>query len=161
MFNPANGEAIAEIANCGTDETRRAIAAAERAQRDWRVLPAKERGQYLRTLFELMMQHQEDLARIMTLEQGKPLSEARGEVAYGANFLEWFAEEAKRIYGDTIPAPSADRRIVVVKEPVGVVGAITPWNFPNAMLTRKIAPALAAGCTICLLYTSPSPRDRG
>ena len=157
VYNPANGETIAEIANCGTAETRRAIAAAERAQHDWRALPAKQRGQYLRTLFELMLQHQEDLAQIMTLEQGKPLSEARGEVAYGANFLEWFAEEAKRVYGDTIPAPTADRRIVVVKEPVGVVGAITPWNFPNAMLTRKIAPALAAGCTIVCKPANATP----
>ena len=157
VVNPANGEVIAQVANCGTDETRRAIAAAQLAQIQWRAQPAKERGQYLRRLYELMMQHQEDLARIMTLEQGKPLAESRGEIAYGANFLEWFAEEAKRVYGDTIPAPGADRRIVVVKEPVGVVGAITPWNFPNAMLTRKIGPALAAGCTIVCKPANATP----
>jgi len=157
VVNPANGEVIAEVANCGTEETRRAIAAAERAQIQWRARPAKERSQYLRRLFELMMQHQDDLARILTLEQGKPLAESRGEVGYGANFLEWFAEEAKRVYGDTIPAPSIDRRIVVVKEPVGVVGAITPWNFPNAMLTRKIGPALAAGCTIVCKPANATP----
>ena len=157
VTNPANSEVIAEVANCGTAETRRAIEAAERAQLEWRGLSAKQRGHYLRILFELMMQHQEDLARIMTLEQGKPLAESRGEVAYGANFLEWFAEEAKRVYGDTIPAPGGDKRIVVVKEPVGVVGAITPWNFPNAMLTRKIGPALAAGCTIVCKPANATP----
>lgn len=157
VTNPANGDVIAEVANCGTAETRRAIEAAQRAQGAWRALSAKERGHYLRDLFDLMMQHQEDLARIMTLEQGKPLAESRGEIAYGANFLEWFAEEAKRVYGDTIPAPGSDRRIVVVKEPVGVVGAITPWNFPNAMLTRKIGPALAAGCTIVCKPANATP----
>ena len=157
VVNPANGEAIAEIARCGTAETRRAIEAAARAQKDWRSLPAKERGAYVRRLFDLMMAHQDDLAYIMTVEQGKPLAESRGEVVYGANFLEWFAEEAKRVYGDTIPGPASDRRIVVVKEPVGVVGCITPWNFPNAMLTRKIAPALATGCTVVCKPANATP----
>ena len=157
VVNPSSGETIAEIARCGQAETRRAIEAAHAAQRDWRALPAKTRSQYLRRLFDLMMAHQEDLARIMTLEQGKPLTESRGEIAYGASFLEWFSEEAKRVYGDTIPAPSSDKRIVVTKEPVGVVGCITPWNFPNAMLTRKIGPALAAGCTVVCKPANATP----
>ena len=157
VSNPANGEVIADIANCGQAETRRAIEAAERAQVTWRQVPAKERSKMLRALFDLMMANQDDLAQIMTLEQGKPLAEAKGEIAYGAAFLEWFAEEAKRVYGDTIPGPSSDRRIVVVKEPVGVVGCITPWNFPNAMLTRKIGPALATGCTVVCKPANATP----
>ena len=157
VVNPSNGETIAEVARCGQAETRRAIEAAHAAQSDWRALPAKTRSQYLRRLFDLMMAHQEDLARIMTLEQGKPLAESRGEVAYGANFLEWFSEEAKRVYGDTIPAPALDKRIVVTKEAVGVVGCITPWNFPNAMLTRKLGPALAAGCTVVCKPANATP----
>jgi succinate-semialdehyde dehydrogenase/glutarate-semialdehyde dehydrogenase len=155
--NPATGETIAEIAKCGTAETRRAIEAADAALVNWRARPAKERSALLRRWFELMMEAQEDLAQILTAEQGKPLFEARGEVAYGASYIEWFAEEAKRIYGDTIPAPSADKRVVVIKQPVGVVACITPWNFPNAMLTRKIAPALAAGCTVVCKPANETP----
>jgi len=148
IANPATGETVAEVAKCGTAETRRAIEAAETAQVEWRGKTAKERAALLRKWFELMMEAQEDLAQILTAEQGKPLAEARGEIAYGASYIEWFAEEGKRIYGDTIPEPSGDKRVVVIKQPVGVVACITPWNFPNAMLTRKIAPALAAGCTV-------------
>ncbi len=157
VYNPADGSVVAEIARCGGAETRRAIEAAHAAQKSWRALPAKTRSAYLRDLFDLMMANQDDLARIMTLEQGKPLAEAKGEIAYGANFLEWFAEEAKRVYGDTIPGPAPDRRIVVTKEPVGVVGCITPWNFPNAMLTRKIGPALATGCTVVCKPAGATP----
>jgi succinate-semialdehyde dehydrogenase/glutarate-semialdehyde dehydrogenase len=157
VLNPANGETIAEIAKCGTAETRRAIEAAERAQVEWRQRSAKERAAILRRWFELMMEHQEDLAQILTAEQGKPLAEARGEIAYGASYIEWFAEEGKRVYGDTIPQPSPDKRIVVIKQPVGVVACITPWNFPNAMMTRKIAPALAAGCTVVCKPANETP----
>jgi succinate-semialdehyde dehydrogenase/glutarate-semialdehyde dehydrogenase len=157
VLNPANGEIIAEIAKCGTAETRRAIEAAEIAQVSWRKKSAKERAAILRRWFNLMMEAQEDLAQILTAEQGKPLAEARGEIAYGASYIEWFAEEAKRIYGDTIPGPSDDKRIVVIRQPVGVVACITPWNFPNAMLTRKIAPALAAGCTVVCKPASETP----
>jgi succinate-semialdehyde dehydrogenase/glutarate-semialdehyde dehydrogenase len=157
VLNPANGQAIAEVAKCGTAETRRAIEAAERAQIEWRQKTAKERAAVLRRWFDLMMENQEDLAQILTAEQGKPLAEARGEIAYGASYIEWFAEEAKRIYGDTIPAPGNDKRVVVIKQPVGVVACITPWNFPNAMLTRKIAPALAAGCTVVCKPANETP----
>ena len=157
VFNPANGETIAEIAKCGTVETRRAIEAAERAQVEWRSKTAKERAAILRKWFELMLEHQEDLAQILTAEQGKPLAEARGEIAYGASYIEWFAEEGKRVYGDTIPQPSNDKRVVVIKQPVGVVACITPWNFPNAMMTRKIAPALAAGCTVVCKPANETP----
>jgi succinate-semialdehyde dehydrogenase/glutarate-semialdehyde dehydrogenase len=143
IVNPSTGETIAEVAKCGAAETHRAIDAAERAQKDWARRTAKERSQVLRRLYDLMMANQDDLGRILTAEQGKPLEEARGEIAYGAAFLEWFSEEAKRIYGDTIPGPSPDKRIVCIKQPVGVVACITPWNFPNAMLTRKIGPALS------------------
>ena len=146
--NPANGKVIAQMAECGAAETRRAIEAAGRAMGGWRGKSAQQRAAIMRKWFNLMMENQEDLAQIMTAEQGKPLAESRGEIAYGASYVEWFAEEAKRIYGDTIPAPSGDKRIVVIKQPVGVVACITPWNFPNAMLARKIAPALAAGCTV-------------
>ncbi len=155
--NPATGEAVARVAACGAAETRRAIDAASRSQRDWRASNAKERAGALRRLFDLMMANQEDLAVIMTAEQGKPLAESRGEIAYGASFLEWFAEEAKRVYGDTVPGPASDRRIVCVKEPVGVVACITPWNFPNAMLARKIGPALATGCTVVCKPASATP----
>jgi succinate-semialdehyde dehydrogenase/glutarate-semialdehyde dehydrogenase len=155
--NPATGATIAEVAKCGTAETRRGIEAAARAFGLWRQKTAKERAAILRKWFNLMMEHQEDLAQILTAEQGKPLAEARGEIAYGANYIEWFAEEAKRIYGDTIPQPSNDKRIVVIKQPVGVVACITPWNFPNAMLTRKIAPALAAGCTVICKPANETP----
>jgi len=157
VLNPANGETIAEIAKCGTAETRRAIEAAEKAQRSWRKKAVKERAAILRNWFNLIMEAQEDLAQILTAEQGKPLAEARGEIAYGASYIEWFAEEAKRIYGDTIPAPSDDKRVVVIKQPVGVVACITPWNFPTAMLTRKIAPALAAGCTVVCKPANETP----
>jgi len=157
VTNPANGEVIAEVAKCSTAETRRAIEAAAAAFVEWRQRSAKERAACLRKWFNLMMEAQEDLAMIMTMEQGKPLAESRGEIAYGASYIEWFAEEAKRIYGDTIPAPSSDKRIVCIKQPVGVVACITPWNFPNAMLTRKIAPALAAGCTVVCKPANATP----
>ena len=157
VINPATGDTIAEIAKCGTAETRRAIEAAERAQKEWRTRTAKERGTVLRKWFTLMLENLEDLAQILTAEQGKPLAEARGEIAYGANYIEWFAEEAKRVYGDTIPQPSNDKRLIVIKQPVGVVACITPWNFPNAMLTRKIAPALAAGCTVVCKPANATP----
>tara|TARA_B100000686_G_scaffold342167_1_gene420777 strand:+ start:82 stop:1539 length:1458 start_codon:yes stop_codon:yes gene_type:complete len=157
VTNPANGETIAEVASCGTEETRRAIDIAAASMIDWRKRSAKERGSLLRKWFNLMMEAQEDLAQILTAEQGKPLAEARGEIAYGASYIEWFAEEAKRIYGDTIPAPSDDKRVVIIKQPVGVVACITPWNFPNAMLTRKIAPALAAGCTVVCKPANATP----
>ena len=157
VTNPANGEVIAEVAKCSTAETRRAIEAAAEAFIEWRQRTVKERAACLRKWFNLMMEAQEDLALIMTLEQGKPLAEARGEIAYGANYIEWFAEEGKRVYGDTIPQPSNDKRIVCIKQPVGVVVCITPWNFPNAMLTRKIAPALAAGCTVVCKPANATP----
>jgi len=157
VTNPATGEVIAEVAKCSTAETRRAIEAAEAAFPEWRSRTAKERAACLRKWFNLMMEAQEDLALIMTTEQGKPLAESRGEIAYGANYIEWFAEEAKRVYGDTIPQPSNDKRIVCIKQPVGVVACITPWNFPNAMLTRKIAPALAIGCTVVCKPANATP----
>jgi len=157
VTNPANGTVVAEVAKCGTAETRRAIEAAEAALPAWRALPAKQRSGLLRRWFELIMEAQEDLAQILTAEQGKPLAEARGEIAYGAAFIEWFAEEAKRVYGDTIPAPGLDKRIVCIKQPVGVVACITPWNFPSAMLARKIAPALAVGCTVVCKPANATP----
>jgi succinate-semialdehyde dehydrogenase/glutarate-semialdehyde dehydrogenase len=157
VVNPSTGQVIAQVAKCGTRETERAIDAAERAQRDWARRTAKERAGLLRRLYDLMMANQDDLAAILTAEQGKPLEEAKGEIAYGAAFIEWFAEEAKRVYGDTIPGPSPDKRIVCIKQPVGVVACITPWNFPNAMLTRKIGPALAAGCTVVCKPASATP----
>ncbi|HCS64497.1 MAG TPA: succinate-semialdehyde dehydrogenase (NADP(+)) [Cellvibrio sp.] len=155
--NPATGEVVAQVADLGVNETRRAITAAARSQATWAKKTAKERSQLLRGWFDLVIQHQEDLAQILTLEQGKPLAEARSEIAYGASYIEWFAEQAKRIYGDVIAPPSADQRILVIKQPVGVVAAITPWNFPCAMLARKIAPALAAGCTIVAKPASETP----
>ncbi|MDH0499318.1 NADP-dependent succinate-semialdehyde dehydrogenase [Stutzerimonas stutzeri] len=155
IFNPATGELIGTVPNMGRGETRRAIEAAQAAQPAWRALTAKERAARLRRWYELMLENQEDLARIMTAEQGKPLAEARGEVAYAASFLEWFAEEGKRLYGDVIPAHAGDKRILVQKEPVGVTAAITPWNFPSAMITRKAGPALAAGCAMVL---KPAPQ---
>jgi succinate-semialdehyde dehydrogenase/glutarate-semialdehyde dehydrogenase len=157
VTNPANGEVIAAVAKCSTAETRRAIEAAAAAFIEWRKRTAKERSVCLRKWFNLMMEAQEDLAMILTMEQGKPLAEARGEVAYGANYIEWFAEEGKRMYGDTIPQPSNDKRIICIKQPVGVVACITPWNFPNAMLTRKIAPALASGCTVVCKPANATP----
>ncbi|NBC22426.1 MAG: succinate-semialdehyde dehydrogenase [Gammaproteobacteria bacterium] len=157
ITNPSTGETIAEVAKCGAKETERAVDAAERAQKDWARRTAKERSQLLRRFYDLMMENEEDLGRILTAEQGKPLAEARGEIAYGAAFIEWFSEEAKRINGDTIPGPSPDKRIVTIKQPVGVVACITPWNFPNAMLTRKIGPALAAGCTVVCKPANATP----
>jgi succinate-semialdehyde dehydrogenase/glutarate-semialdehyde dehydrogenase len=157
ITNPANGETLAAVACCGTAETRRAIEAAYRAQLNWTDRTVKERSVILRKWFELMMAAQEDLAQILTAEQGKPLAEARGEIAYGASYIEWFAEEGKRVYGDTIAPPSKDKRVVCIKQPVGVVACITPWNFPNAMLTRKIAPALAAGCTVVCKPANATP----
>lgn len=157
ILNPANGESVAQVARVGSAETTRAIEAAERAFASWRETTAKERAGYLREWFDLMMAAQEDLAQILTAEMGKVLAEARGEIAYGANYLEWFAEEGKRVYGDVIPQPANDKRVIVLKQPVGVVACITPWNFPNAMLTRKIAPALAAGCTVVCKPASETP----
>ena len=157
VSNPASGEILGTIPNMGTDETRRAIDAANAAFPAWRAKTAKERSTILRKWFELMMLHQEDLAKLMTAEQGKPLSESRGEIAYAASFIEWFAEEGKRIYGDTIPQHQADKRIVVLKEPIGVCAAITPWNFPAAMITRKAGPALAAGCTMVVKPATATP----
>tara|TARA_R100000005_G_scaffold94720_1_gene73615 strand:+ start:3479 stop:4951 length:1473 start_codon:yes stop_codon:yes gene_type:complete len=155
--NPASGELLVRVAKMGATETRRAINAAQLAMDNWKTWPAKQRAAVLRNWFDLMMEHQEDLARIMTAEQGKVLAESRGEVAYGASFIEWFGEEAKRVNGDVIPGPGADRRIVCIKQPVGVVAAITPWNFPNAMIARKAAPALAAGCSIVIKPASETP----
>ena len=157
VVNPANQEVIAEVANCGADETDAAIDAASNAHTEWAARPAKDRAGLLRRWFDLVMAQQEPLAQLLTLEQGKPLVEARGEIAYGASYIEWFSEEAKRIYGDTIPGPSADKRIITLKQPVGVVACITPWNFPNAMLARKIAPALAAGCTVVCKPANETP----
>jgi succinate-semialdehyde dehydrogenase / glutarate-semialdehyde dehydrogenase len=157
VTNPANGETIGTVPMCGTAETERAIAAAEKAQKGWARLPAKERSGILRKLNDLMLANVDDLALIMTTEQGKPLAESRGEIAYAASFIEWFAEEARRVYGDTIPAPQADRRILALKQPVGVTAAITPWNFPAAMLTRKAGPALAAGCAMVVKPATQTP----
>src|SRR5512134_503032 len=157
VTNPADGSVIGSVPKMGAKETRRAIAAANRAWPEWRARTAKERAVILRRWYELMMANQEDLARLMTAEQGKPLAEGRGEVSYGGSFVEWFAEEAKRIYGDTIPQHQADKRLIVIKEPVGVVASITPWNFPIAMITRKCAPALAAGCTVVAKPAAMTP----
>jgi succinate-semialdehyde dehydrogenase/glutarate-semialdehyde dehydrogenase len=156
VTNPANGEHLADVASVGAAETRRAIEAADLAMQGWKALSAKARSAVLRRWFELIMANQEDLALIMTLEQGKVLAESRGEIAYGASFVEWFGEEAKRVYGDVIPSQS-DRRSIVVKQPVGVVAAITPWNFPNAMISRKVAPALAVGCAIVVKPAAETP----
>ncbi|MGI9406533.1 MAG: aldehyde dehydrogenase family protein, partial [Hyphomicrobiaceae bacterium] len=157
VTNPATGDEIATVPSLGADETRDAIAAAETAFKTWRMTTAKERSTTLRRWFDLQVEHADELAAIMTAEQGKPLAEARCEVIYAASFTEFFAEEAKRINGETIPAHNADARIVVVRQPVGVVAAITPWNFPMAMITRKVAPALAAGCTVVCKPASETP----
>ena len=157
VINPATGDTIARVAKCGTAETKRMIEAAALAQKSWALIPAKERAALLRRWYMLIMDNQEDLAHILTAEQGKPLAEARGEIAYGANYIEWFGEESKRVYGDIIPQPSNDKRIMVIKQPVGVVACITPWNFPNAMLTRKIAPAIAAGCAVVCKPANATP----
>jgi len=155
--NPATGEIIGSVPKLGAAETHEAIEAANRAFPSWSKKTGKERAIVLRKWFDLMMENQEDLARLMTLEQGKPLTESRGEVAYAAAFLEWFGEEAKRVYGDTIPGHQADKRIVVIKQPIGVVACITPWNFPLAMITRKAGPAIAAGCTVVLKPAAQTP----
>ncbi len=157
VTNPVNESVIGSVPNMGKAETRQAIEAAEKAQKDWAKKTAKERSAILRKWFTLMMENQEDLAQIMTAEQGKPLAESRGEVGYGASFIEFFAEEARRIYGETIPSPFANGRMVVIKQPVGVVAAITPWNFPNAMIARKAGPALAAGCAFVCKPASETP----
>ncbi len=157
VTNPARGDVIAKVPDLSVDEVAQAIAAADQARKPWAALAAKERAKVLRKWFDLMMEHQEDLAIIMTAEQGKPLAEARGEVAYGASFVEWFAEEAKRIYGETIPGHMADKRITVIKQPIGVAVGITPWNFPNAMIARKVAPALAAGCGFVIKPSELTP----
>jgi succinate-semialdehyde dehydrogenase/glutarate-semialdehyde dehydrogenase len=155
--NPATAETVSTVPNAGAAETRRAIEAASRAFPAWRAKTADERARILRRWYELMLTHQEDLASLMTSEQGKPLTESRGEIIYAASFIEWFAEEARRLYGDTIPSPWQDARIIVTREPVGVCAAITPWNFPAAMITRKVAPALAAGCTIIVKPAIQTP----
>jgi succinate-semialdehyde dehydrogenase/glutarate-semialdehyde dehydrogenase len=157
VTNPANGEHIGTVPMCGAAETARAIAAADVAQRAWRDVPAKDRSAILRRLNDLMLAHADDLALILTSEQGKPLAEARGEIVYAASFIEWFADEARRVYGDTIPAPQGDRRIIAIKQPVGTTAAITPWNFPTAMLTRKAGPALAAGCSMVVKPATQTP----
>ncbi|MDH4047951.1 MAG: NAD-dependent succinate-semialdehyde dehydrogenase [Gammaproteobacteria bacterium] len=155
--NPANGQQLAALPLAGRDQARAAVDAAARAFPDWAARPARERSQLLRRWHGLVLENVDDLARILTAEQGKPLSEARGEILYGAAFFEWFAEEAKRVYGETIPAPNADQRLLVIRQPIGVCAAITPWNFPMAMIPRKAAPALAAGCTMVLKPASATP----
>src|SRR5262245_45759708 len=155
--NPANDAILGSVPRMGAGETRRAIEAANRALPAWRKKTAKERAAILRKWYELMMANADDLGILMTSEQGKPLTEAKGEVVYAAGFIEWFAEEGKRVYGDTIPSPWPDKRIVVIKEPIGVVAAITPWNFPAAMITRKAGPALAAGCTFVCKPATQTP----
>jgi succinate-semialdehyde dehydrogenase/glutarate-semialdehyde dehydrogenase len=157
VTNPADGTTLGTIPVMGQSETHKAVAAAHAAMPEWRNKLAKERAAIMRRWFNLIMENQQDLAILMTAEQGKPLAESLGEVAYGASFIEWFSEEAKRVYGDVIPEPMPGRRIVVIKQPIGVVAAITPWNFPNAMITRKIAPALAVGCTVVVKPATSTP----
>ncbi|MBT4932534.1 MAG: NAD-dependent succinate-semialdehyde dehydrogenase [Rhodospirillaceae bacterium] len=157
VLNPADGSVLGAVPKMGASETARAIDAAQAAMPAWAGKTAKERSAILRRWYELILENQSDLAMIMTAEMGKPLAEAMAEIVYGASFVEWFAEEAKRVYGDTIPAPSNDRRIVVIKQPIGVVASITPWNFPTAMITRKCAPALAAGCPVVIKPAEDTP----
>lgn len=157
VTNPARGDVLANVADCSVAQVSEAIAKAEIAQKEWTAMTGKERGAILRRWFDLMMANQDDLAAILTAEQGKPLAEAKGEIAYGASFVEFFAEEAKRVYGDVIPGHQRDKRIMVMKQPIGVVGSITPWNFPNAMITRKAAPALASGCAFVARPASETP----
>ena len=157
ITNPANGEAIIEVADLGAEETTQAVEAAQKAQKDWQAKTAKERATLLRRWHQLILDNQADLAKLMTLEQGKPLAEAMGEVAYGASFIDWFADEARRLNGDVIPTFAKDKRIMTIKQAVGVVAAITPWNFPIAMITRKAGPALAAGCTIVIKPSDETP----
>ncbi|MCQ0971384.1 NAD-dependent succinate-semialdehyde dehydrogenase [Paracoccus sp. TK19116] len=157
VTNPARGDVICKVADLGRAEVARAIDAAAKAQKDWAGQTAKDRAKVLRAWFDLMMENQDDLGRILTAEQGKPLAEAKGEIAYGASFIEWFGEEAKRIYGETIPGHQADKRITVIRQPIGVCASITPWNFPNAMIARKVAPALAAGCAMVSRPAAETP----
>lgn len=157
VVDPADGSVVASVADLGVEETRRAIAAADAAQKEWAKKTAKERGVVLRRWYELFLEHKEDLARIMTMEMGKPIAESRGEVVYAANFIDWFAEEGKRARGEVIPTYDATKRLLVLKQPVGVIAAITPWNFPQAMITRKVGPALAAGCAAIVKPASASP----
>ncbi|MDU7807755.1 MAG: NAD-dependent succinate-semialdehyde dehydrogenase, partial [Serratia marcescens] len=157
VSDPATGQLIGCVPNMATAETQRAIDAAQQALEGWRALPAQQRAQLLRRWFELMLEHQQDLASLMTLEQGKPLAESLGEIRYAASFIEWFAEQAKRTNGDIIPSPSGDKRLMVLKQGIGVCAAITPWNFPAAMITRKAAPALAAGCTLVVKPANETP----
>lgn len=157
VTNPADGSIVGRVPSLSATETREAITAADKAFAEWRRMPAKDRSAFLMKWYNLMMAHQEDLAVILTSEQGKPLPEAKGEIAYAASFVQWFAEEAKRVYGDTIPSASADQRILVIRQPIGVCAAVTPWNFPAAMITRKAAPALAAGCTMVVKPASQTP----
>src|SRR6201981_1658489 len=157
VTNPATGETLGTVPRMGAEETRQAIEASDKALPAWRGKTAKERAQILRRMYDLMMANQEDLATLMTAEQGKPMTKSRGEIAYAAAFIEWFGEEGKRVYGDTIPAHASDKRIVVTKEPIGVCAAITPWNFPAAMITRQCGPALAAGCTMVLKPATATP----
>src|SRR5690554_3136731 len=157
IHNPANAELLGSVPKMGAAESARAIAAAQAALPEWREKTAAQRGQILRRWFELMLENQDDLALLMTLEQGKPLAEARGEIVYAASFIEWFAEEGKRAYGDSIPSPTSSSRLLVIKQPIGVCAAITPWNFPAAMITRKAGAALAAGCTMVIKPASATP----
>ncbi|HSG36590.1 MAG TPA: aldehyde dehydrogenase family protein, partial [Paracoccaceae bacterium] len=157
VYNPARGDVIAKVADLSRDDVSKAIDAAYKAQKEWAKLTGKARANIMRKWFDLMMANQDDLAIIMTAEQGKPVAEAKGEIAYAASFVEWFGEEAKRIYGETIPGHMADKRITVIKQPIGVAAGITPWNFPSAMITRKAAPALAAGCSFVLRPASQTP----
>ncbi len=157
VTNPARGDVIASVADVDRADVARAIDIARDAQKDWAALPAKARANVMRKWFDLMMANQEDLATILTAEQGKPMAESRGEIAYGASFIEWFGEEAKRNYGETVPGHMSDKRITVIKQPIGVAAAITPWNFPNAMIARKVAPALAAGCSFVIRPASQTP----
>lgn len=157
VTDPATGQKLVDVADLGVEQAREAIAAAQAAWPGWRAKSAKERGAALMKWFQLMMQHADDLARIMTAEQGKPLAESRGEVAYGASFIEWFAEEGRRVYGETIPSTDASKRYLVIRQPMGVCAAITPWNFPIAMITRKVGPALAAGCPVVVKPAGQTP----
>lgn len=157
VTNPADGNVLGYVPSHSRETIERTILAAESAQKEWAKTTAKQRAEILNHWYQLLMDNQEDLARIMTLEQGKPLAESRGEVAYGASFVQWFAEEGKRAYGETIPAPLGDRRIMTIRQPVGVAAAITPWNFPIAMITRKAAPALAAGCAFIAKPAAQTP----
>ncbi|HHI69936.1 MAG TPA: aldehyde dehydrogenase family protein, partial [Rhodobacteraceae bacterium] len=157
VTNPARGDVVCQVADLTRADVNRAIAAAQVAQKKWAALTAKERANIMRAWYDLMMENADDLATILTAEMGKPFAEARGEIVYGASFIEWFAEEAKRVYGETIPGHQADKRITVIKQPIGVVGSITPWNFPNAMITRKAGPALAAGCAFVARPAAETP----